>query len=207
VQMDLIASVVPIVGGCQARNQPGTFDMNCPSIPSPVGGTIAGCCRADGTCGVDLGVVGTGCTARVDAVEFCGRGGSAGMGGFPGTGGVVGSGGSVGGAGGVTEAGGAPSAGGSAPIEQCYNQARSDCERCACKSCFDYIAPCYEDVGCPAILQCANLTGCSGADCLQPSTCQSVIDRDGGVGSTSVSLALPLFQCLRSSGCACGFAP
>jgi hypothetical protein len=207
VELDLIASVVPVVGGCQPRNQAGAFDSTCPSIPSPVGGVIPGCCRYDGTCGVELSPVGVGCTARTGPVEYCGRGGGMGMGGFGGTfgrGGSTSAGGRA--TGGRVATGGAPT-GGSVAVDQCVNQARSDCEMCACKACFDSIAPCFQDVGCPAILQCANLTGCTGIDCYNANTCQGVIDQYGGITGSSVLVAQPLFQCLRNAGCPCGFAP
>lgn len=207
VQMDIVAGAVPVYGGCQPPNQPGAIDSSCPSIASPVGGTIPGCCRSDGTCGIDLDVIGMGCSARSDVVQYCGFGGAggfAGAGGF-GTGGIVfGAGGFVGG-GGVPAAGGAPDGGGA--VDQCYSRAQSDCERCACVSCFGDIAPCFQDAGCPSILQCANQTGCTGTNCYQASTCQAVIDQNGGPLGTSVGLAQPLFSCIRQAGCPCGFAP
>jgi hypothetical protein len=198
VELDLIASVVPVVGGCQPRDQIGTYTTQCPSIASPVGGMIGGCCRLDGTCGVELSAVGVGCTARSGPVQYC----NSGVGGF---GGTFGRGGST--SAGGRSAGGAPVTGGSVAVDQCVNQARSECEQCACKACFDSIAPCFQDVGCPAILQCANLTGCSGVDCYNVNTCQTVIDQYGGITGSSVAVAQPLFQCLRSAGCPCGFAP
>lgn len=212
VELDLIASVLPVVGGCQLRNQPGEYGDGCPSLPSPVGGSLLGCCRYDGTCGVDLSTVGVGCAARTGPVQACTHGGgTGGFGGFGGIGGGFGPGGSIstGGVrttGGTSGAGGLASTGGSVAVDQCVNQARGDCEVCACKSCFADIAPCFQDVGCPAILQCANLTGCSGVNCYSASTCQSVIDQYGGPFGSSVNVALPLFQCLQSAGCPCGFA-
>jgi hypothetical protein len=162
---------------------------------------------------VDLTSVGVGCVARSGPVQSCRiGGGTGGFGGFGGFGGGFGPGGSVstGGSpatGGVIGAGGFPATGGSVAVDQCVGQARSECEVCACQSCFENIAPCFQDTGCPAILQCANLTGCSGVNCYSPSACQTVIDQYGGPFGTSVNVALPLFQCLRSAGCACGFAP
>jgi hypothetical protein len=91
------------------------------------------------------------------------------------------------------------------PIETCVSQAHSDCERCACGSCFGDLFACFGDRGCPAILQCANRTGCTGVDCYAPSTCQPVIDQYGGLSSQSTALAIPLFSCLQMSGCPCGF--
>jgi len=211
VQMDVPSTVLPIAGGCQPRNQPGSYNPSCGSFSTPAG-TLSGCCRPDGTCGVDLGIIGVGCTQIIAGqIEFCGfgAGGVAGAGGFVGTGGVPSMGGFVatGGFVGAGGAAGAPADGGPPPSSQCYAQAQNDCERCACQFCFDNIAPCFEDAGCPAILQCANQTGCSGIDCLNASTCGAVISQYGGPSGPSVGLALPLFQCLRSAGCSCGFAP
>ncbi|HEX7670982.1 MAG TPA: hypothetical protein VF395_15410, partial [Polyangiaceae bacterium] len=88
-------------------------------------------------------------------------------------------------------------------VDQCVASAQSDCERCVCKSCNTSLDGCFQDPGCPLILQCANQTGCTGIDCYGPSTCQSVIDKFGGIGSASVNLAIPLFGCAQT--CNCGF--
>jgi hypothetical protein len=177
------ATAIGISPGCQQLNQPGTIDYGCPSLAQIVMTTapdFPGCCRPDGTCGVAINTpeVPFGCVQEVynGLIRYCADGG-------------------VGGAGGASTA-----------IQQCVSQARSDCEKCACGSCYDSLIPCFKDVGgCPQILACANRTGCTGVDCYQPGTCQAVIDRTGGIGSYSLQLALPLFTCVRGSGCACGF--
>jgi hypothetical protein len=137
-----------------------------------------------------------GCVGAPDGIEqVCGfagaggsfTGGSGGVGAFGGTGGVIGSGGSAG-------------------ADMCAAEANSVCEKCACTSCFGDITACFADSGCPAILSCANQTGCSGIDCLQPSTCETIIDQFGGISGSSVGLALPLFSCLQQAACPCGFA-
>jgi hypothetical protein len=115
-------------------------------------------------------------------------------GGFAGAGGV-----STGGVGGGTSGG----AGGATP-EQCVSQARSDCEACACKGCFQQLVPCFQDEACPLILQCANQTHCTGTDCLNPDTCGPLIQKYG-IGSPGVSLAVSLFGCIANTGCDCGF--
>jgi hypothetical protein len=179
-----VASTIGIPPGCQQLNQPGTVDYSCPSL-AQILGTAApdfpGCCRPDGTCGVVMSMPGLslGCIQEVyrGVIRSCGADGG------------------VAGAGGVSSA-----------IQQCVSQARSDCEKCACGSCYDSLIPCFKDQGgCPQILACANKTGCTGVDCYQPNTCQAIIDKAGGLGSYSLSLALPLFTCVRNSGCACGF--
>src|SRR5204863_8740894 len=124
-----------VVGGCRSRDPPGRYDPRCPSLMGPVGGSIPGCCRPGGTCGVDLSTVGVGCTERTGPVEFCGFGDVNGDGGVTGAGGIISDGGRP-----VT--GGVPSTGGTGAVEQCVNQARSDCETCACKARFDDLAPC-----------------------------------------------------------------
>jgi len=185
VSTDPISTAISVEGGCQAHNQVGYFDGQCPSVPSPVGGPLAGCCRPDGRCGNDLGAIGLGCVRAAPAgggVSYCNPFEQMGTGGAS-------SGGS----------------GGGSSIEECVNNAQSDCERCACKSCNGALDPCFKDAGCPLILQCANQTQCSSTDCYQPSTCQSIIDEYGGLSGPSLQLAVPLFQCVR--GCGCGFAP
>ncbi len=48
---------------CYERNVPGSTDTTCPEVTR--GGTVlAGCCRVDSQCGVDI--VGLGCVARAD---------------------------------------------------------------------------------------------------------------------------------------------
>jgi hypothetical protein len=210
-----------MVSQCLPLDAPGTFDPSCPSFVGPDGAPIDGCCTPSGWCGFDMGVFGLGCldvgAGGGAPLQPCG-GGAPGYGGSPGTGATPGYGGygavGAGGYGAVTttggygQGGGIGYAGGSTvdPVAQCVAQAGSECEACACSACFGDLTACFADVGCPVILQCANLTGCSGADCYQPSTCQSIIDEYGGVGSTSTSLAIPLFQCLQGAGCPCGFA-
>ena len=225
VDTTLLAPYVGIVTGCLPPNQVGVLNSGCPSLAVPLtGATLPGCCRFDGTCGNELDPLGCVQSQPSNGVQFCiGQGGAPGSGGFVGTGGVPTTGGFVGsggfnaggaiGAGGVSAGGtigvGGVSVGGSGGVvrdEQCKAYARSDCEACACTTCYDSLTQCFQDAGCPAILQCANQTGCSGVDCLQPSTCQSVIEQNGGVGSNSVSLAITLFGCVQGGSCPCGFA-
>jgi hypothetical protein len=194
-------------------------------VTAPSGG-VYGCCRADGTCGADLYALGLGCVPAANGVvAYCGpgTGGFVSSGGFPGTGGFVSFGGFPGtggfvsfggfpGTGGFVSSGGALGTGaisgnGGATADQCAAQATTPCEKCACTACFDAMVACYVHGGCPDILHCANQTGCTGVDCYQPSTCQSVIDRWGGPLGDSTSLAMTLFSCLSGSACDCGFGP
>src|SRR5438045_2263081 len=49
-----------ISGGCQPLHQAGTPDSSCPGV-SILNLTFPGCCRSDGTCGIDLTRLGAGC--------------------------------------------------------------------------------------------------------------------------------------------------
>ena len=62
----MVATNIPLTGGCQPMNQPGYDYLGCPDLGALVGQpetnvTLSACCRYDGTCGLDLGVVGAGC--------------------------------------------------------------------------------------------------------------------------------------------------
>ncbi|HEX4337156.1 MAG TPA: hypothetical protein VH062_14660 [Polyangiaceae bacterium] len=217
---DSVSSVLAISSGCQALNQPGSVDYACPPVTS--GGTNAvqypPCCTSNGLCGISINdsLAPLGCVATYTPFSRSCDGypvGGAPSGGFGGSlaagGSAVGSGGTFVGSGGFSSGGsvGVGGVGGAAgaPVQQCVSQARSDCERCACGSCYDTLIPCFKDTWCPQILACANRTGCTGADCLDTSTCADVIDKAGGIGASGVQLALPLFGCLQATNCACGF--
>jgi hypothetical protein len=62
---DPVPQTLPFAAGCQAMNQPGYDSPSCPDLGSLIGAApsvnVAGCCRIDGTCGVNLDVVGVGC--------------------------------------------------------------------------------------------------------------------------------------------------
>lgn len=54
-----IGSIISLSEGCYPTNQPGNFDPSCPShtFINPIDGsqaTYQGCCRATGTCGIDV---------------------------------------------------------------------------------------------------------------------------------------------------------
>lgn len=53
-----------ISGGCQPRDQAGVLDSACSSEQAGVD-LLPGCCRPDGTCGVDLGILHLGCVQAV----------------------------------------------------------------------------------------------------------------------------------------------
>jgi len=94
--------------------------------------------------------------------------------------------------------------GGTGGVSQCVAQASNDCQVCLCTSCLDWLGPCIGDVGCMQILNCVAVTGCSGSGCYQPNTCQPVIDSFGGLGSSSASRAISLYQCQGQANCPCG---
>jgi hypothetical protein len=74
---DPVPPDLPFLGGCQPANQPGYDTLACPDLGSLIGvapsASVAGCCRPDGTCGIDLGVVGVGCvqTVKGGAPIYC----------------------------------------------------------------------------------------------------------------------------------------
>jgi hypothetical protein len=67
------------------------------------------------------------------------------------------------------------------------------------------VTPCYSTDGCPDILECANRTGCTGVDCLNPNTCEDVITKFGGISAAAVTSALTLYDCMLNANCPCGF--
>jgi hypothetical protein len=203
VSTDSFSSVLGVEGGCQRYGQVGWPTSQCPLRPPLPGTSTGSCCRSDGTCGLTLDFVSLGCVRSTDGRNggfwYCNP--SVGVGGG-GAGGAIGF--SDGGV--FPGASGQVASGGSRSIDQCVQNAQSDCERCVCKACNTSLDACFQDAGCPLILQCANQTGCTGIDCYRPDTCASVIDRFGGIGSPSVSLAIPLFGCAQSCN-TCGFGP
>ncbi|HVW28145.1 MAG TPA: hypothetical protein VHC69_22435 [Polyangiaceae bacterium] len=63
-------SNIPLSGGCQQMNQPGYASSTCPNLTELLGepganATLPACCRLDGTCGLDLSVVGAGCVQSI----------------------------------------------------------------------------------------------------------------------------------------------
>jgi hypothetical protein len=53
--------LVATANACVERDQPGTLDPTCATLPDTALGTLAGCCRPDGTCGVLEERFGLGC--------------------------------------------------------------------------------------------------------------------------------------------------
>jgi hypothetical protein len=98
-----------------------------------------------------------------------------------------------------SDEGGAPAETGSGDpvLDACLEIATNDCESCACNSCLDPLYACQQDAGCVAMRDCAEQSGCVGADCLEP--CGAVIDMYGGPFGSSGALALALSDCLSAS--------
>ncbi|MCC6216685.1 MAG: hypothetical protein IT376_17625 [Polyangiaceae bacterium] len=130
-----------------------------------------------------------------------GTGGAGGVGG--GTGGFAGTGGFGGGVGGWAGTGATSGSGGGGGVGTCVDQAKTECEKCLCGSCFGEYGQCIADFGCPAIIQCVRQTGCDMAECYQPGVCRDVIDANGGPFGSSVQLLLDLLQCSNDAGCPC----
>ena len=107
----------------------------------------------------------------------------------------------------VTGIGGASSSttgeGGSGGVAECVAQSQSDCEACLCSDCFQAYGDCVGDFGCPRILQCLDETGCTGLDCYTPDTCQTVIDRFGGLAGASVGYVTGIIECAANAACPC----
>ncbi len=104
--------------------------------------------------------------------------------------------------GGEVESGGAVETGSGDPVlDACLEIAATECETCACNLCLDPLYACQQDVGCVAMRDCAQQTGCVGADCLEP--CGAVIDMYGGPFGSSGALALELSDCLSATCPAC----
>lgn len=93
--------------------------------------------------------------------------------------------------------------GGSGGVAECIAQSRTKCEACLCGDCFHAYGDCVGDFGCPRILECIDATGCTGIDCYAPDTCQSVIDRFGGLMGASVAYVTELVECAADAGCPC----
>jgi hypothetical protein len=111
------------------------------------------------------------------------------------------------GAGGQGGAGGSVATGGSGSIDACSADATSPCWACACRSCAQDMATCSGDPGCSEIRACAQQTGCSGAQCYQPSACRTTIDAWSGPSGASTALAIELTNCIRASQCQCPDPP
>src|SRR5688572_13803875 len=60
---------------------------------------------------------------------------------------------------------------------------------CACDNCCTNLADCEENDGCIAIRDCALRVGCRGVPCYAPTTCQQVIDDNGGPNGVPANIA------------------
>jgi hypothetical protein len=57
-------SPFPFASGCQALDQPGRLEPGCPDLGTLISGapgSAQGCCRPDGTCGIDASAARLGC--------------------------------------------------------------------------------------------------------------------------------------------------
>ena len=82
-------------------------------------------------------------------------------------------------------------------LDACLEIATTPCETCACDLCLEPLYACQQDPGCVAMRDCAEQSGCAGAECLEP--CGPVIDRYGGPFGESGALALTLSECLSAA--------
>jgi hypothetical protein len=57
-----LCGIVEFANTCLPVDQPGTLDTSCQTLPNTPLGTLSGCCRPDGTCGVLETGLGLGCT-------------------------------------------------------------------------------------------------------------------------------------------------
>lgn len=64
---------------------------------------------------------------------------------------------------------------------------------CICDTCAKKFLDCDKEAGCAAVMQCGVANACRGIACATP--CADVIQANGGVGSTAVTLALDLSNC------------
>ena len=81
-------------------------------------------------------------------------------------------------------------------MDTCPEVGECNCNSCACE-----LAACNESADCTAIRECAQMTGCNGIDCLDPTTCGDVINMAGGPTGEGTSLALTLSNCNMAAGC------
>lgn len=81
-------------------------------------------------------------------------------------------------------------------LDACLAMATNPCEQCACNMCLDPLYACQQDAGCVAMRDCAEMSGCQGAEACY-SACMGVIDQYGGPFGDSAALALALSDCLE----------
>jgi hypothetical protein len=68
------------------------------------------------------------------------------------------------------------------------------CQVCVVTKCTAEAKACCEQNGCLDIIACARETGCDGAGCYAPDTCQKQIDAAGGI-TVALEFAQPLGDC------------
>ncbi len=71
------------------------------------------------------------------------------------------------------------------------------CGECVCMQCEAQYAECQADVGCVAISECVQESGCQGFDCAGP--CGEVINMHGGFMGESVGKAIAFGECIGDS--------
>jgi hypothetical protein len=77
------------------------------------------------------------------------------------------------------------------------------CQGCLCGACWAETGKCTYYAGCNLIADCMLKSGCSGAACYAPATCQAVIDQHGGPGGSERQVADSVATCATLNGCSC----
>lgn len=88
-------------------------------------------------------------------------------------------------------------------LDGCLNVAADACEECGCNQCLDPLLACEMDVGCVAMRDCAQQSGCTDTiSCFE--ACEGVINEHGGAFGASAELALALADCMDAACPVCG---
>ncbi len=165
-------------GGTTTAGAAGAFGGGFPSGGGPGAGGPSGGAPAAGAGGSFGGGVFGGAPA-----------GGAPSGGFGATGGFAGDAGAGGSSGGLGEL---------------CTLGNTSCDQCVCKTCSGALLNCFGDSNCTAILACVAATQCQNLGCYAPNTCQSVIDKSGGLAGSGMSKLFSLIACTGTSQSSCG---
>ena len=69
--------------------------------------------------------------------------------------------------------------------------------QCACTNCTTEYQDCQSDMGCAAIFQCVQESGCTGQDCIVP--CGQTINENGGFMGAPAAKAIALGMCIGNN--------